>query len=258
MWRCSPRLAPVASARALLSPYGIGVSRRLARVGDGNSVVALQVTENVQAGTPLLVVPDGALLTCQVALDADRDGLVPPPAEVVEMLKRDTEQLDRVYLALYLSLHYFTDHGSWFADQIRRYHDSGSRYHDLDAAGARVWEVCARQYVTAPLPVYLAALRYVGDCGFRKPPAPADASTAPSPAVLAVAPGLDAAARSSGATNAALSRTTAKIVRETYLRCGITGARQALAAKDDACSYLVLTTTADIPAGRDVSLCPSG
>ncbi|CAJ1012468.1 hypothetical protein Q4I28_007781 [Leishmania naiffi] len=252
----SSRLAPAVAARALLSPFGIGISKRIALVGSGSSITTLLVKESVPAGTPLLLAPDAALLTCQGALDADVDGLVPPPAEMLEMLKRDTAHLDHVYLAHFLSLQFFTDKESWFAGQIHHFKDSGSTS-KKDVASSRVWERFAREYVTAPAPVFLAALQYVWESCFRKT-ATGAACLPPAPltAALAVAPVVDVAVRSRNATNSTLTATTAKVVRETYLNGDITGARQALLAKNDAYAYWVLTAITDIPVGSEVSVSP--
>ncbi|KAG5467118.1 hypothetical protein LSCM1_01299 [Leishmania martiniquensis] len=253
MRRTSCRLAPAAAARPLLSPFGIGMSKRIALAGSDLSITALVATENVPAGTPLLLAPDAALLTCQGALDADVDGLVPPPMEMLDMLKRDTVQLDHVYLAHYLSLRCFTDRTDWFAGQINRFKNRGSVC-DGDAASTRIWERFAQKYVTAPAPVFLAAVQYVLESCFRKPTTEASSSPALPPAAIAVAPVVDVAVQSRSAVNSALTATTAKVVKEAYLRGDITGARQALLAKNDACTYWVLTTTTDIPVGSEVAV----
>lgn len=247
------RLAPAVAVRPLLSPFGIGVSKRIALVGSGNSIAALLVKENVPLGTPLLLAPDAALFTCQGALDADVDGLVPPPVDMLELLKHDTAQLDHVYLAYYLSLRCFTNKEDWFSGQINRFKDRGSTSQE-DATSSRIWERFAQVYVTAPAPVFLAALQYVWESCFRKPATEADSSSAPLPAALAVAPVVDVAVQSRNTANSALTSTTAKVLKETYLHGDITGARQALLGKNDAYVYWVLTAITDIPVGSEVSV----
>ncbi|KAG5492422.1 hypothetical protein GH5_01342 [Leishmania sp. Ghana 2012 LV757] len=249
----SCRLASAVAARVLLSPFGIGMSKRIALVGSDFSITALVVKENVPAGTPLLLAPDAAVLTCQGALDADVDGLVPPPAEMLEMLTRDTAQLDHVYLAYYLSLRCFTERKDWFAGQISRFEDRGSVCGE-DAASLRIWERFARKYVTAPAPVFLAALQYVLQSCFRKPTTEASSSSALPPAALAVAPVVDVAVQSRNTANSALTATTAKVVKETYLHGDITGARQALLAKNGTYAYWVLTAITDIPIGSEIAV----
>ncbi|GET92086.1 hypothetical protein, conserved [Leishmania tarentolae] len=249
----SCRLAPSIAARSLLSPFGIGVSKRIALVGSSNSITAVLVKESVPAGTPLLVAPDAALLTCQGALDADVDGLVPPPAEMLELLKRDTVQMDHVYLAYYLSLRCFTNREDWLSCQIHRFEGTGSTSREA-ATGLRIWKRFAQEYVTAPVPVFVAALQYVRESGFRKPAIEGDSLPTPLPPALTVAPVVDVAVQSRDAVNSVLTATTAKALKETYLHGDITGARQALLAKKDAYVYWVLTAITDIPVGGEVSV----
>lgn len=249
------------STRALLSPFGIGLSRHVTVVQRrDNRGLALQASGNVASGSPLLVLSDSNLLTSQTAFDADVDGLVPPPADMLEMLQGQSVRLDEVYLAYYLSLRYFTTPNDWYALQLDFYRDApAAAAAGDDSVVSALWERASREHVSAPRPLFLAALRYVRASSFYKPvtAAAADGAAAPSqPAPLAVAPVLDVAVRGRdrGEPTALLTSCTAKDVTEKYLSADLRGARQALVAKDDACAYWVLLARDNIPQGGAVSI----
>ncbi|KAG5492954.1 hypothetical protein JKF63_01534 [Porcisia hertigi] len=252
MRRGCSRLASALHLRTLLSPFGIGISKRIELVSNRHSIGALIANQNVPAGTPLLLAPDAALLTCQGALDADVNGLVPPPAEMIALLKDHTAQLDHVYLAYYLSLRIFTDTEGWFAGQIRRF-SKDRRCCQANPANLRIWEKFARGSVTAPAPIFLAAMQYVSESSFRKPATKDVSSSASPPAALVVAPVVDVAVRSHSAANTTLRNTTVKGVKEAYLHGDIAGARQALSGKDGDNVYWVLIASEDISVGSEVS-----
>ncbi|KPA86682.1 hypothetical protein ABB37_00780 [Leptomonas pyrrhocoris] len=249
-----------APMRALLSPFGIGMSKHVNlshsavnRKHKGEEL-SMTVSSNVGAGTPLLVLADAAMLTCQAALDADVDGLAPPPAEMLEMLHDDTAQLDEMYLAYYLSQRYYTKPNDWYAHQLDLCSTARSNSIDVRPACA-LWERAAREYVSAPQSVFLAALRYVRASSFFKPAAAAVDAGAPSPpAALAVAPVLDVLLRNGGKANVSLMACTAKDVAEKYLSEDLRGVRQALLSKDDACAYWALLARGDLPVGSTVSV----
>lgn len=244
-----------AATRALLSPFGMGISRHVAFAGDSaHGDFSLQASHPIASGSTLLVIADATLLSSQTAFDADVDGLVPPPAEMLELLRGESVRLDEVYLAYYLSLRYFTRPKDWYALQL----DDQAVNHAAasnDAAVSAFWERAAREHVSAPRPLFLAALRYVRASSFYKPIAAVASEAAPSqPAPLVVAPVLDAAVRSRAKANASLTPCTAKDVAEKYLSADLRGARQALAAQKDACAYWVLLARDNIPQGGTVSL----
>lgn len=260
----SVRLVQQVSAaplRALLSPFGIGISNHVsfARCGNGAATdeVALTVTRKTVAGTPLLVVADAAMLTGQGALDADVNGLVPPPAEMLDLLRSDTVRLDEAYLAYYLSLRYYMKPNDWYAMQINVCGAAPSRTSETSAASA-LWERLSHNYVSAPQPLFLAALRYVCTSSFCKPVATGaalqEAAAAPRRPALALVPVVDVLVRHKGNAKVTLAACTAKDVREKYLTKGLRGARQALLSKDDACPYWVLLAQSDIPANSMLSL----
>ncbi|KPI87094.1 hypothetical protein ABL78_3806 [Leptomonas seymouri] len=253
-------LAGVLPVRALLSPFGIGISRRISFARCSSKVkgdeISVQVTGKVAAGTPLLILADTAVLTCQAVLDADVDGLAPPPAEMLGMLQGDTVRLDDVYLAYYLSLRYFSKPNDWYATQVDLCSTAHSGASGVGAASA-LWERAAREYVSAPQPLFLAALRYVRASSFFKPFATAVHPCAPSqqPA-RAIAPVLDLLVRSEDKANVSLMACTAKDVAQKYLSADLRGARQALLSKDDACEYWAVLASDDLPVGSTVSLSP--
>lgn len=245
--------AGAASVRALLSPFGMGISRHVSLARRKPSEASLEVSRKVTSGAPLLVLSDTAILTSQTALDADADGLVPPPAEMMEMLHGDAVRLDEAYLAYYLSLRYFTKSGDWYAMELDAF-SAAHRQSGDDGAASAFWERAAREHVSAPRPLFLAALRYVRASSFRKPSAVSGDGASSQPPALAVAPVLDVVVRSTGKANASLAPCTAKDVAEKYLSEDLRGARQALLAKDDACAYWVLVAQDNIPEGDTICL----
>jgi hypothetical protein len=243
--------------RTLLSPFGIGISKHIIFAPSKNEKdVVLKTTNNISVGAPLFILADSVVLTCQAALDADVDGLVPPPAEMLEMLNGAALRPDEVYLAYYFAVRYFTKPKDWYAAQVDVC-GGASQTHSgaIDGAASFLWQRATRKYVSAPQPLFLAALRYVRSSSFFKPAAAtSNAATRSPPAALAIAPVLDVLVRNSkGQANVTLTACTAKDVTERYMTEDLRGARQALLSKEAACAYWALLAREDIPVNGTLS-----
>lgn len=243
------------SLRSLLSPFSIGLSRQVRVTGAfDTSYTRVVATGPISSGTCVALLPDHALCTCQTALDLDKDGMVPPPADMVEVLQENVNQLDHLYLSYFLAVGCYLNPNSWYSKQVNAYITSAMSRSITDPLVA-VWERFTHRHVTPPAEVFIAASQYISKASFKKPAYSKEASLEGA-VRLCICPVVDLMISRTASPNISLVCSSVKEVQRPDILSCVTGARQGLVSRSDDYVYWMLIAQENIVAGQTLVFPP--
>lgn len=267
-------------AVAGLRSLGVGVARSLNIVAAPHSQSLMSVVTNapVPVGTVLAAIPGSAITSAATLTDSDTNGFFPPVEEFVACALESggvgggragltKPMIECLAVAHFVSLNVYLEPSSWLS-QCLGATLPGTEYAFAfgRAEVAALHSSIAAKFVTAPLPQFQAALRFVAASAARLPPPlaePSGESQSPSaaeasPSSVHLTPFVDllllGAPRLSldGASpTVALRRITVRHVRDCLEAAGggqhaLRGARQMLVGKDDTAPFVSVVAVREI------------